>query len=141
MKHTFCPTSSKGFSLVEVILAVFITGAIVLVIANIPQAIKLITGSQSEAKVREVAAKKIEDLRLSGYANLANNLPNGTLITDPKLNSLANVSGIVLIGDCPVELCTEGELAKKITITITWNENTELKRFSVTTLVAKGGLR
>lgn len=128
----------KGFSLIEVLVALFITGAIVLVIANIPNVLSLVKGSQSESKVREVAAKKIEDIRLSGYDNLAN---GSTALTDSKLNSLTSVTGVVLTEDCPVELCTSGELAKKITITITWTENTEPKRFSVTTLVAKGGLR
>lgn len=133
-----CPNDQKGFSLVEVIMAVFITGAIILVIANIPQVIKQVTGTQSESKVREIAAKKIEDIRLTGYDNLA----NGTvIISDSKLNGLANASGTVITGDCPVELCPNGELAKKVTVTITWNENTEPKRFSITTLVAKGGLR
>lgn len=131
----------KGFSLVEVIMGVFITGVMVIVIANIPQAMKLIRGSQSESKVREVVAKKIEDIRLSGYDNLGNNLPGGTPINDPKLNSLANVSGTVLIGDCPPEICTNGELVKNVTIAVTWTENANPKRFSVSTLVAKGGLK
>ena len=128
----------KGFSLIEVLIAVFITGALVLVIANIPQAIKLVTGSQSELKVKEVAAKKIEDLRLSGYDNLANGT---TSISDSKLNGLANVSGNVLISDCTSPLCPNGELAKQVTINVTWTENTEPKRFSISTLIAKGGLR
>lgn len=128
----------KGFSIIEVLIALFATGAIVLVIANIPNVLTLVRGSQSESKVREVAAKKIEDIRLSGYDNLAN---GSTALTDPKLNSLAGFTGVVLTEDCPVDLCTSGEVAKKITITITWSENTQPKRFSVTTLVAKGGLR
>lgn len=131
----------KGFSLVEIIMGVFITGVMVIVIANIPQAMKLIRGSQSESKVREVVAKKIEDIRLSGYDNLGNNLPDGTPINDPKLNSLANVAGTVLIGDCPAQVCANGELVKNVTITVTWTENANPKRFSVSTLVAKGGLK
>lgn len=129
---------SKGFSLIEVLIAVFITGAIVLVIANIPQVIRVVTGSQSELKVREVVAKKTEDLRFAGYDNMAN---GSTVISDPKLNSLTNVSGNILVSDCPVEICLSGELAKKVTVTITWEENSEPKRFSITTIVAKGGLR
>lgn len=128
----------KGFSLVEIIMAVFITGIMVLVIANIPQVIRLVTGTRYESNVREVAAKKIEDIRLAGYDNLAN---GSTTISDSKLNALTNVSGSTLIEECPLELCINGELAKKVTITFTWTENTEPKRFSVTTLVAKGGLR
>lgn len=138
MTNNTCPVKKNGFSLIEVIIAVFITGSIILVIANIPQAIKLITGSQSESKVREVAAKKIEDVRLSGYDNLANGT---TAVSDSKLNGLNNVSGTLIIGDCPVEICPNNELIKKVTVTITWNENAEPKRFSISTLVAKGGLR
>lgn len=128
----------KGFSLIEVLIALFITGAIVLVIANIPHVITLIAGSQSEAKVREVAAKRIEDIRLSGFDSLA----NGTIpITDPKLDSLNSASGSVITEDCPVELCTNDENAKKVTVTINWRENNASKVFSVTTLVAQGGLK
>lgn len=138
MKTTALTRPQKGFSLIEVLIAVFITGAILLVVANIPQVIRVVTGSQSELKVREVAAKKIEDLRLSGYDSLANGT---TAISDTKLNGLTNVSGNVLISDCSLELCPNGELAKKVAVTITWNESTEPKRFSITTLIAKGGLR
>ena len=124
----------------EVLIAVFIAGAIILVVANIPNVINLVTLSQSEAKVREATAKKIEDLRLSGYDTLANGT---TAISDPKLDSLANMSGTLIISDCSSDpaLCPNGEMAKKVAITITWNENTQSKSFSVTTLVAKGGLR
>lgn len=137
MKFRYCPPKSKGFSLIEVLVALFILGAIGLVIANIPQVLTLVKASQSESKVREVVAKKIEDIRLAGYANLAN---GSVEINDPKLASLNNHEGVVLTEDCPVELCPNGELVKKITITITWDENSEPKRYSITTLVAKGGL-
>lgn len=130
----------SGFSLVEVIIGIFIIGMIVLVLSNIPNAINLVTTSQSESKVREVTAKKIEDLRLLGYTGLANGT---TSFSDSKLSGLTNVSGNVLISDCSTEptLCPNEELAKKVTVTITWNENTEPKRFSVTTLISQGGLR
>lgn len=131
---------NKGFSLVEVIIGVFIVGLIVLVLSNIPNAINLVTISQSESKVREVAAEKIENLRLLGYTGLANGT---TSFYDSKLSGLTNVSGNVLISDCSTEpaLCPNAELAKKVAVTITWDENTEPKRFSVTTLISQGGLR
>lgn len=137
MKFRYCLPKNKGFSLIEVLVALFILGAIGLVIANIPQVLTLVKASQSESKVREVVAKKIEDIRLAGYANLA----NGTVeINDSKLASLNNLEGVVLTEDCPAELCPNGELVKKITITITWDENSQPKGYSITTLVAKGGL-
>lgn len=138
MKLKNCPASSKGFSLVEVIVSVLITGAIVLVVANIPQAVKLITTGKSESKVREVAAKKIEDTRLSGYDNLANGT---TTLQDSRLNQLTNVLASTIIADCPQEICPNGELVKKVTVKISWSEQGEPKTFQTVTLIAKDGLR
>ena len=109
----------SGFSLVEVIIAIFLAGAMVLVIANIPQAIRLITLSRSESIVREVAARKLEDMRLTGYDNLA---ASGTSnFSDPRLSSLAAVSATSTVIDCPVSLCPGGEAVKQVTISIDWN--------------------
>lgn len=119
-------------------MVIFITGIIVYVIANIPQAIRLITGSQSETKVREVAAKKIEDIRLSGFDNLANGT---TAISDPRLNSLQSVSASTVVADCSVAVCANGEEAKQVTVTISWSEQNNPKIFQLVTLVAKDGLR
>lgn len=130
--------TAAGFSLVEVIIAIFLIGAIVLVIANIPQAIRLITSSQSESKVREVAAKRLSDVRLTGY----DNLPVGTTnFSDPRLNSLAAVSAVTTVVDCPLIICPGGELVKQVTISIDWNENGTDKNFQVITLIGKGGLK
>lgn len=138
MRNKTALTNSNGFSLIELIIVIFLAGAILLVIANIPQVIRLVTGTKYESIVREVTAKKIEDVRLTGYDNIANGT---TSISDPRLNSLPNLAGTALIEDCPLSICTNGELAKQVTITFTWSDNSEPKRFSVVTLVSKGGLR
>lgn len=138
MTSSPCPHKSKGFSLIEVVIVVFLTGVIVLVIANIPQAIRLVTSSQAESKVREVVAKKVEDIRLSGYDNLVNGT---TSLDDPRLNDLPGLLASTVISDCPAEVCTGGELAKKVSITVSWQENNEPKTYQVNTLVSKGGLR
>ena len=138
MKITLPPFKSGGFSLVEIIIGVFIVGLIVIVINQIPNAINLVTSSQSESKIREVAAKKMEDVRLSGYDNLANGT---TPINDSRLGDLANVSAFTVISDCPNQICTGGELVKQIKITISWNENNNPKTYQLTTLVGKDGLR
>lgn len=136
--NSFSAHKQTGFSIVEIILAIFLTGALVLVVANIPQAIRLITSSQAESKVREVAAKKIEDLRLIGYDNLANGVNN---FSDPRLNSLASVSAVSTTENCPSSICLNGELAKQVTVSISWRENNTKKTFEVATIVAKGGIK
>lgn len=129
---------AAGFSLVELIIAVALVGVIVLIVANIPNAISLVTSSQSESKIREVAARKIEDIRIGGYDNLANGT---TAISDVRLNSLANVAAFTVVGDCPSTICANGELVKEVRITISWNENGGPKTYQVMTLVGKDGLR
>ncbi len=132
------PLNRKGFSLMEVIVAVFVVGLIVLVVNNIPGAVKLITSSQTESKVREVAAKKIEDVRLTGYDNLANGT---TAINDPRLLKLPNVSAFTVTSDCPANICPGGELAKEVKVTISWTENNGPKTYQLVTIVGKGGLK
>lgn len=127
-----------GFSLVEVVIAIFLVGAIVLVVANIPHAIQLITASQSESLVREAAAKKLEDFRLTGYDNLATGNAN---FIDPRLSKLPAVSATTSVIDCPLLLCPSGEAVKQVTISINWNENNSPKNFKIVTLISKGGLK
>ena len=127
-----------GFSLIELVIAISIIGVIAVVIGNLPNAINLVTSSQSESKVREVAAKRIEDIRLAGYDSLANGT---TAISDPRLNHLNNVSASTVITDCPAEVCTNDELIKQVRLTVSWNEGGEPKTYQLVTLVAKEGLR
>lgn len=131
--------NNRGFSLVEVIIAIFLIGAMVVVIANIPQAVRLITLSKSESIVREVAAKKLEDMRLTGYENLpADGVSN---FSDPKLSSLAGVSATSDVVVCPAALCPGGEAVKHITISISWNEGPDRKNFELETLIGQGGIK
>lgn len=130
---------SAGFSLIEVLIATFLIGAAVLVIANIPQTIRLISISGSESKVREVAAKKLEDIRLIGYDNLA--ADGTTNFSDPRLNGLSGATATSTVIVCPVSLCSGGEAVKQVTISISWNEGGDHKNFEVVTLVGKGGIR
>lgn len=128
----------KGFSLVEIIIGIFIVGLIVLVVGNIPNAINLVTSSQSDSKIREIAAKKMEDIRLLGYDSLANGT---TPINDSRLDSLANSSAHTVIGDCPASVCSGSEAIKEVKITISWSEKGEPKTYQLVTLVGKDGLR
>jgi prepilin-type N-terminal cleavage/methylation domain-containing protein len=128
----------KGFSLVEVIIGVFIVGLIVLVIANIPNAIGLVTSSKDDSVVREVAAKKMEDIRLQGYENLVNGT---TTVSDSRLNSLDGSSGHTVISNCAPSICSSSEHLKEVKITIVWKENGEPKTYQLVTLVGEDGLR
>lgn len=130
--------SLRGFSLIELVISIFLIGLVVLVVGNIPGAIRLIGSSQSESKVREIVAKRVEDIRLAGYDSLANGT---TTINDSRLNELHNVSASTVVTDCPVQTCGSGSLIKQVRITVSWSEGNEPKTYQIVTLIAKDGLK
>ena len=130
--------NQRGISLVEVILVMIIAGVMFLLIANLPSSLSLIGTSRREALAKEIIAKKIEDLRSQTYVNLA----NGTIqIIDSRLSSLPQSSSQVTIDDCPITICTNGELAKQVKIHLTWIESGKTKTMDIATLIAKNGLQ
>lgn len=128
----------SGFSLVELIIVTALVGAIIIIIANVPQAIKLIGSSNNESIAKQIIAEKIESLRSETYDNLANGT---TQISDRRLSSLPSSSSSVIVEDCPVTICTNGELVKQVTINLSWKDADKNKNILVTTLIAKGGLQ
>lgn len=129
---------SRGVSLVEVLLVVAAVGFLTLLLANLPNSIKLVGFSDHQSLAREVAAKSVEDIRSIPYANLA----NGTFsISDSRLSSLPTGSGSKVIADCAAPICTQGESAKQVTVTISWKEGGKTRNIILKTIVAEGGLK
>lgn len=127
----------KAFSLIEIIIVVTVVGLIILVLSNLPSSFGLIGSGGYETIARQIAQKRIDDLRVQTYDNLA----NGTVpINDVRLNELPSSAGSTLIQDCPQTICTGSELVKQITITIDWKESGKNKNVKIDTLISKGGL-
>src|SRR3989344_6951270 len=127
--------AQKGFSLVEIILLTGVVGMIILVVANIPNAINLVGSSKYESLAREIAAKTIADTRAKGFDALANNAPNGISINDSRVVKLPGGSANLIIEACPQEICSGGSgeenMVKKVTIQVSWKENSQAKDFSI----------
>jgi prepilin-type N-terminal cleavage/methylation domain-containing protein len=135
--------NNKGFSLLEMIFVIVIAGAIILVIANIPNSIGLIGKSKHETIAKDIAIQKIEELRSITYTNL----PLGPqTIVDTRISQLPGGSGSFNVENCPVEICTTDTESnftktKKVTVTLTWREPQEQKSVEITTLISEGGLQ
>lgn len=127
----------RGFSLIELLVIVVIVGFIALVLFNIPNSIRLIGVSRSSSVALDIAQKAVEDLRSITYDNLVNGSTN---ITDSRLTSLPGSSGTILIEDCPLIICSSGELTKKATITVNWRDQAVTKKIDLTTFISEGGL-
>lgn len=130
--------SERGFSLVEVVLGALVVVLVVFIIMNIPPSINLIGRSKQESLAKDIALKKIELLRSSEYGVLANGV---TPISDPRLASLPNSLGQATIEDCPVDICTQGEIAKRVTVKITWKNSGDTKKIELVTLLTDGGIQ
>lgn len=127
----------KGVSIVETILVIFIAGILVLLLANLPNAIGLITKSKNISLAREIAVKQIEDKRTTSFTNLINNTSN---ISDSRISLLPNGSGTIIIEDCSLQVCTNGEEVKLVTVTVNWKENNKDQSVSLKTMIGQGGI-
>lgn len=127
----------KGFSLVESLLVVVIIGSVVLLIANIPNALMLIAKSRHVSLAREIAVKQIEDKRTINYVNLVN---DNSPVSDTRLSLLPEGSGTVEVGDCDPSICTQGEDIKQVTITVSWRDNNKIQTITLKTMIGEGGI-
>lgn len=133
--------NSKGLSLVELVLVIVFVGFLAILIASIPNSIGLIGKSTHVSQAREAASKKVEELRQTQYTNLT--LTGGPVgYFDPSANLLPYGSAEYSVDDCssPDPLCSNGELVKKVTVTIKWKEEDRDQKVELTTLVSEGGL-
>lgn len=126
-----------GESLLEVLLVVVLVGVIVILLANLPNAMNLINKSNHLSVAKEIAAKQIEDKRAMNYANLVN---DSVAIVDSRISHLPSGSGLVLIEDCPVLICTNAEHIKQITVSVTWKDNNKTQKTELRTFIGEGGI-
>lgn len=127
----------NGFSLVESLLVVVILGAIVFLIANIPNALMLIAKSKHLSLARDIATKQIEDKRTISYGNL---VKDNSPLSDARLSLLPTGSGTVAVEDCSPSICTNGEHIKQIIVTVSWQDNLKVQNITLRTMIGEGGI-
>lgn len=130
-------SAQRGVSLVETILVVLALGFIVILMANLPNALGLIQKSKQVGVGREIATKQIEDKRATSFINLVNGT---TTISDSRLSLLSAGSGQVVISDCDPAICTNSEPLKMIKVTVTWKDNNKDQIVALETFIGQGGL-
>ncbi|MBI2040335.1 hypothetical protein HYT18_04650 [Candidatus Microgenomates bacterium] len=130
-------SNEKGVSLVESLLVIFAVGFIVLLLANLPNAMFLINKSKHLSLAREIAVKQLEDKRSTSYANLVN---GSSAITDTRITSLPDGSGTIEVEDCDENICTSQERIKQVNVTINWQESAKPQTVSLETFIGEGGL-
>lgn len=127
----------RGTSLIESLLIVVMVGIIIVLMANLPNAFLLISKSQHLSLAKEIAAKQIEDKRAISFINLANGTQS---ISDTRINLLPQAAGTVTVADCDASICLSGENVKRITVNISWQDNSKLQTVKLDTFIGEGGI-
>lgn len=127
--------TEKGSGLVELLVVISLVGFLVILIASLPNSLNLMSKAKHLSIAREIATKSLESSRSLQYINLA----SGPII-DNRLKSLPTGNGDILIEDCIDPVCTNGENAKIVTISVTWKDNNKDAKVSLKTVIAEGGL-
>ncbi len=127
----------KGVSLIESLVIIMIISTIVFLMANLPNAMGLITKSKHLSLAREIASKQLEDKRIVNYANLVSDT---TAIADVRMSLLPEGAGSVTVADCDPTICPNNEHLKKIAVTLTWKDHNKTQSVSLYTLIGEGGL-
>lgn len=127
----------SGVSLLESLLVVVVVGMTVVLMANIPNALGLITKSRNLSLAREIVAKQLEDKRAISFANL---VTDTTPISDTRISLLPEGAGTVTVADCDPLICTNGEHLKKISIILSWKDNNKTQTINLDTFIGEGGL-
>lgn len=127
-----------GISLIEIVVTMMVIGFVILLITNVPQAIRLITNSNHESLAKDIVSKQIEDLRNQGYSLLSNGT---TTINDSRLNQLPTSSSSVIVSSCSVAICPNNEHTKQVEVKVTWSDQGKIGNVDVYTLISEGGLQ
>lgn len=129
--------SERGVSLIESLLVVVMVGVIVILLANLPNALGLMAKSSHLSLARDIAAKQIEDKRAISFINLASGTQS---ISDQRINLLPQGAGTITVADCDASICASGENIKRVTVTISWQDNNKLQTVKLETLIGEGGV-
>ena len=119
-----------GFSLIEVIISIFIVGIMIYISNAILLGAPLIQSAKNQDIALKIAVNEIEGMRALGYTSL----PTSGPFPNDLLASLPSGSGDIAISDFNID-------TKKIIATVSWVERGVQKSVSLSTLITKvGGL-
>ena len=122
---------SRGFSLVELIIALGIAMVAVLLFTVVISIIPLTKISRNQNLAYHIAAKKIEELRNTVFSSL----PTTGTFTDSGLSDLASSTASITVTDYQ----SSAEV-KEITVVVSWQQENQQKSVSLETLIYDGGI-
>jgi prepilin-type N-terminal cleavage/methylation domain-containing protein len=122
--------SKLGFSVLEVLVTIFIIGLILVLYQQALGKVRLIGYADDQETALRVANNKIEELRAGGYSAL----PASGSFSDSQMNTLPNSSAAMAVTNYNVD-------TKQVVVTIQWRQTVSapIRNVSLTTLITKTG--
>ena len=123
--------SNRGFSLIEVMISIFIVGAVALLYFATLNTFRLTHKSRDEITALNVAQNKLTSLRSGRFANL----PASGSFTDSQLSNLDSATATLAITNAGTTSL------KQVTVTISWHEENPATTSSISasTLITQTG--
>jgi prepilin-type N-terminal cleavage/methylation domain-containing protein len=124
--------ASRGFSLVEVVISLFVIGVTIALTTTMLTLMPLSRHAKDQSLALSIASNEVEGLRSLGYASL----PASGSFSDTQLSLLPQGSGSITVTDF-------NPRTKQVDVTVSWQENasTASSSVSLTTLITTvGGL-
>lgn len=124
--------NAGGFSLVEIVLSMFVILAIVSILFTVAGTYNISRKSSLQGIAAEIADREIETLRNTSYSAI-----------DLGTSSFADSNLSKLSGGTASQTVTAYQSSadiKQVSIHISWNENGVGKSFSIDTLIYKNGI-
>jgi len=120
-----------GFSIIEVIISVFIIGVMLVVYGRLNDTVSVNQEVEHQEVALRIARNQIEVLRAVPY----NSLPATGAFTDPMLAQLPQ-------GSAGVSNTAFNDGIKNITVTVSWTDisDSTSRSVSLATLISQGGL-
>ena len=123
-------TKHEGFSLIEVILSMFMVVVLFLLYVSALNLVALLKKVKMEDIAYHIANKQLETLRETPFASL----PASGTITDTDLSTIPQGSGSYTVAAyAPLNKM------KEITVTVNWNDGSS-KNITIKSLAGTGGI-
>ncbi len=121
--------AQRGFLLIESVAAIFIIGVTIAIYAAALRSFAVSRGAGNEETALRIAERKIESLRVLGYAAL----PSSGSFTDAQLSTLSSsATGTITISDLNAK-------TKQVAVAVSWMGISATSTVSLTTLIVNAG--
>ena len=124
-------TTSRGFTLIEVVLSIFIMGVMLILLQSVLRSSILVRTSKNEGIALSIARNKIESLRAGGYGSV----PASGAFSDSLLSTLNSQATTTLTTS------DYNAKTKQVVVSVIWLDpgHTASSTVSLSTLITQTG--